>query len=83
MVPFELWGVSLIFSSIYSMMIIVPCVITLVIGRRVIQEVGRWPAKTPAIQMSIVWKLITLEVITFFFLISFFQFFASQTMITS
>jgi len=81
MVPFELWGVSLIFCSIYAVIIIIPCILVAHLGRGMINEVGRWPTKTPAIQMKVLWKLVILEVLTFFGLIAFFQFFISETMI--
>ena len=81
MVPFELWGVSLIFCSIYAVIIIVPCVITANIGRRMIDELGHWPSKTPAIQMKFFWKLVVLEILTFIGLVAFFNFFISETMV--
>ena len=76
MIPFELWGESFIFASVYAVIILVPCVLVALIGRKMIDQLGQYPTKTPAIQMSIFFQLVTIEVITFVLLIGFFKFFS-------
>jgi len=75
MISFDLWSESLIFSSIYAVIIIVPCILVAIIGRRMIQQLGQYPSRTPMIQMSVFWQLVTIEIITFISLIGFYRFF--------
>ena len=77
MVSFDLWGESFIFGMVYSVIIMVPCLIVLFIGRKMIDRLGRYPSKTPTIQMSILFPLVILEVVTFAALIGFFRVFSS------
>ena len=76
MVAFDLWKESFIFALVYGVLIIVPCVLVALMGRKMIGQLGQWPTQTPAIQMSIIWKLILIEVVTFSLLIGFFNVFA-------
>ena len=76
MIPFDLWGESFIFAALYSILIIVPCVLVAWIGRDMITRLGKEPTKTSAIQMSILGKLVTIEVVTFTFMLVFFRFFS-------
>ena len=69
MVPFNLWREALIFGLVYSVIIIVPCVVIAIMGTRLINELGRYPSKTPAIQMSVLIPLIITEIVTFAFLL--------------
>ena len=73
MIPFDLWSESLIFSSIFAFIVLVPCVLVALIGRNMIRQLGQYPSKTPAIQMSIFLKLVTIEVVTFIMMIGFFR----------
>ncbi len=77
MVTFNLWGESFIFAAVYSVIIIVSCVIAALIGRKMITQLGLYPTQTPAIQMSVILKLVTLEIVTFTCLIVFYRFFSS------
>ena len=77
MVEFDLWAESLIFGLIYTVIVIVPCVIVAIIGRNMINRLGTYPSQTPAIQMSILIRLVLLEIITFSLLILFYHIFAA------
>ena len=77
MIPFNLWAESFIFAAIYAVVILVPCALVTWIGRDMINQLGRWPTKTPAIQMGIFWKLVVIEVVTFIVMTRVFQFFLS------
>jgi len=66
-------GVALIFILFYWTVILIPAVGTCWIGRSLINRLGRWPSKTPAIQMSILFKLVVLEVVSFTLLLAFFK----------
>ena len=78
MVEFNLWKEAFMFAAIFAPLIIVPCVLVLIIGRKMINQLGTFPTQTPIIQMSIFWKLVVIEVVTFICLIGFLQFFTSK-----
>ena len=73
MIPFNLWTESFIFASVYAVIILVPCVLVAWIGRKMIRQLGQYPSKTPAIQMSIFIQLVAIEVATFTLMIGFFR----------
>jgi len=75
MIKFDLWTESFIFFSIFAVLIIVPCLLVALIGRKMINRLGHYPTQSPIIQMSIFWKLIVIEIFTFIGLIGFFRFF--------
>lgn len=77
MTTFDLWGESFTFALIYSFIIIVPCIIVAILGKKMIAQMGKYPTKSPIIQMSIFWQLVVLEIITFLLLIGFYRFFES------
>lgn len=76
MVPFDLWRESFLFGISYSIIIIIPCIIVGLLGRKMLDQLGRFPSKTPTIQMSVLFYLIITEVITFAALIGFYYIFA-------
>ena len=75
MIQFNLWFEALIFSAIYSTIVIVPCVIVTMIGLRMIDKLGCYPTKTPVIQMKVLLPLIMTEILTFTALWWFLNFF--------
>ena len=72
MVIFNLWTEAFIFSLIYSTVIIVPCILIAMMGKKLIDDLGRFPSNAPFIQMGVVYKLIFVELITFSLLIGFY-----------
>ncbi|MDP8213359.1 MAG: hypothetical protein P9X22_08770 [Candidatus Zapsychrus exili] len=75
MVEFNLWSESFIFSAMFSVIIIIPCIIIAALGKRTIESMGRYPSKTPTIQMGILIQLVVVEIITFLSLTVFYIFF--------
>ncbi len=73
MVEFNLWKEAFIFATLYSFGIIVACFFVTKLGCKMIEQLGVYPSKTPIIQMSIFLKLVVLEILTFIYLIVFFQ----------
>ncbi len=65
----ELIGAGLMFIGIYTSIILIPCALIARIGFRMIGELGTYPSKTPAIQLSILWKLVAIEIISLTLLI--------------
>ena len=78
MVQFTQWTEAFIFATIYGVIIIGACILITLIGRKMINQLGFYPTKTSIIQMSILYKLILLEGITFMLLIGFLQFFTVE-----
>jgi len=76
MIAFDLWIESFIFFSIYSVIIIVPCVLVALLGRKMIDQMGQYPTQAPVIQMGVLFKLVIIETVTFISLITFYNVFA-------
>lgn len=66
-------GVMLVFVAIFYVLIIIPCVGVSWIGCRLFDRLGRHPSKTPAIQMSVLFPLVIIEVVSFALLLAFFK----------
>ena len=75
---FEYWGEGVVFILIFLAIVAVPCVGAALIGYRMINKLGHFPSKTPAIQMSILLKLIVIEIISFAMIILFYHVFSSS-----
>ena len=66
-------SVALIFISIFWVIILIPCIGIGWIGVKLINKLGRYPSKTPAIQTDILFKLVFIEVISLTLLVGFFK----------
>ena len=77
MEEFTLFTEALIFVSIFAVIVWVPCYFVLLIGRNMLDEVGRLPTRIPAIQAKALFKLIIVEVMAFFLLTAFYRVFAN------
>lgn len=66
-------GAGYIFLAIFFVLIAIPCVGIAWLGTKMINQLGRYPSKTPAIQMSIVLKLTVLEIGSWTMLLLFFK----------
>jgi len=64
---------GLIFILVFFILIIIPCAGIIWIGTKLLNKLGRYPSKTPAIQLSIIWPLIIIEVVSFTLLVGFFK----------
>ena len=62
-----------IFIVIFWVIMLIPCIGIGWIGLKLINKLGRYPSKTPAIQMNILFKLVFIEVISLTLLIGFFK----------
>ena len=63
------------FAFIFFIVIAIPCVGIAWIGWGLLSRLGQYPSKTPAIQLSIVIKLVLLEVVSATLIMLFFQIF--------
>lgn len=60
-----MFGPMLILLLVFIFVMGVPCVGTAILGSRLMNRLGRYPSKTPAIQINIIAKLVALEIISF------------------
>ena len=73
MVEFNLWQETFIFCSIYTLVIIGTCVLVCVMGVNLFNALGRYPSKAAQIHMSIFFKLVGLEILSFSLLVLFYH----------
>mgnify|MGYP001579751869 CR=1 FL=1 len=66
-------SVAIIFVIIFTILMAIPCAGVAWIGSRLINQLGRFPSRTPAIQLSVVLKLTVLEVVSWTLLLLFFK----------
>jgi hypothetical protein len=64
---------TLIFIAIFYVLILIPCVGVGWVGWNLINQLGRFPSKTPAIQMGIIFKLVVVELVSFTLILAFFK----------
>ena len=62
-----------IFTGIFLVLIAIPCIGVAWLGTKMINQLGRYPSKTPAIQLSVVLKLTVLEIGSWTMLLLFFK----------
>lgn len=73
-----MWRESLIFIGLFYFIMLVPCLSVGWLGFKLLDKLGRYPSKTPAIQMGIILKLVTIEVVSFTLLLLFFKVLVSE-----
>jgi hypothetical protein len=66
-------GVAGVFIVIFFVLIMIPCVGIGWLGYDLLTRLGRYPSKTPAIQMSVLFKLVIVEVLSLTLLLIFFK----------
>ncbi|MGE0269563.1 MAG: hypothetical protein AB7S78_14025 [Candidatus Omnitrophota bacterium] len=72
------WIFSLVFCAVFAVIVLVPCVIIAIYGRKVIEKMGQYPSQIPVIQMQIFMPLIILGAVTFASLIGFYNVFSGK-----
>lgn len=55
---------AFIFIAIFFILILIPSLGVGWLGFKLIQKLGRWPSKTPAIQLDVLVKLAIVEVVS-------------------
>lgn len=80
MLPFTKtdWMYSLIFIGVFAVIVLVPCVIIALMGRKAINEMGRYPTRIPLIQSKMMMPLILVDMVTFALLVGFYNVFSGQ-----
>ncbi len=73
---FDQWLEAFIIVCIMSVIIAIPCFLTVLVGRKMINRIGQYPTQAPTIQMSIWLQLVAIEAVGFLLLIMFYNFFS-------
>ncbi|MBP9854358.1 MAG: hypothetical protein KBD53_05785 [Candidatus Omnitrophica bacterium] len=72
------WIVSTIFCIVFGLIVLIPCVIIALYGRKTINRMGQNPSQIPAIQMETFVPLLIIGVVTFASLIAFYNVFSGK-----
>ncbi len=67
-----------LFIIIFFVMIAIPCLGVGWLGYKLITKIGRYPSKTPAIQLGIMLKLVIIEVVSLTVILVFFKILVSE-----
>ena len=74
----EVWRAGVILIVIISVIMAIPCVCTIYLGRKMLKKLAYFPSKNPAIQMNIIMWLVIVEIVSFVLLFVFYQIFISE-----
>jgi hypothetical protein len=66
-------NVAFIFAIIFYVLMLIPCIGVGWLGKNMLDRLGRFPSKTQAIQMSVLFKLIVIEVVSITLILCFFK----------
>ena len=70
---FSYWYEGILFVLFFAFIVGLPCFFVAVLGSKMINDLGNFPTKTAKIQVSVLWKLFIVEVISFGILTLFFR----------
>ena len=73
---FHYWYEGLIFIFFFSLIIGFPCFMVVLLGTKMINELGNFPTRAAKIQTGTIWKLFIVECIAGFALWLFFRVFS-------
>ncbi|HLF19094.1 MAG TPA: hypothetical protein VI749_09460 [Candidatus Omnitrophota bacterium] len=76
MEPFNLVSEAVIFIAVFSIVVMLPCYFVVMIGRDMIDQIGQFPTMAARIQLKALFKLVAVELVSFFLLIAFYRVFA-------
>lgn len=72
---FQFWQEGFVFIGIFFLIVAVPCLLTAVLGTKLIDQLGQFPTKSAKLQMSICVQLLLVQVFSFIVLAMFFHVF--------
>ncbi len=64
---------AFVFMLVFWALMLIPCVGVGWLGKRLIEDLGRYPSRTPAIQTGILFKLVVIEIVSVSLILSFFK----------
>ncbi|MBF0479853.1 MAG: hypothetical protein HQL26_10255 [Candidatus Omnitrophica bacterium] len=75
MVDFNLWHESFLFGIFYFFIVLIPCVLITLLGRKLIYKLGHYPSRAPEFLVGIFWPFVSIMVFTFVLLVGFYRIF--------
>jgi hypothetical protein len=73
---FQFWHEGLIFIGCFFVMVGLPCLLTAILGTRLIDNLGQWPSRSAKLQLGICVQLLLVEIFTFAMLAAFYRVFS-------
>ena len=72
---FAFWYEAVIFIFLFSVIVGLPCFGVAVIGSKMVNDLGNFPTKSAKIQKGACWKVLLIEMVSFFLLSVFYHVF--------
>jgi len=73
---FQYWHEGLVFIGCFFVMVGLPCLLTAILGTKLIDSLGQWPSRSARLQIGICIQLLFVEIITFVMLATFYRVFS-------
>jgi hypothetical protein len=73
---FQFWHEGLIFIGCFFVMVGLPCLLTAILGTKLIDNLGQWPSRSARLQLGICIQLLLVEIFTFAMLATFYRVFS-------
>ena len=73
---FQFWHEGLIFIGCFFVMVGLPCLLTAILGTKLIDNLGQWPSRSARLQIGICIQLLLVEIFTFAMLAAFYRVFS-------
>jgi len=73
---FEFWYQGFIFIGMILLIVGLPCLLTAILGTRLIDEIGNRPSSSARLHMGVCLKLLLVEIFSFAMLVVFFRIFS-------
>jgi hypothetical protein len=73
---FKYWYEGVLFVLFFGSIVALPCFFVALLGTKMINELGNFPTKVAKIQVSVLWKLFIVEIVSFGMLTVFFRIFS-------
>ncbi len=73
---FQFWHEGLIFIGCFLVMVGLPCLLTAILGTKLIDNLGQWPSRSAKLQIGICVQLLLVEIFAFAMLATFYRVFA-------
>jgi hypothetical protein len=73
---FQYWHEGLIFIGCFFVMVGLPCLLTAILGTKLIDNLGQWPSRSAKLQLGICVQLLLVEIFTFAMLAAFYRVFS-------
>jgi hypothetical protein len=73
---FQYWQEGLFFIGCFFVMVGLPCLLTAILGTKLIDSLGQWPSRSAKLQLGICIQLLLVEIFAFSMLAVFYRIFS-------